>query len=193
MWVLVGSWVLLIYSSSVGANASLMMYLLKLCNNFDYNTQVKKKYISNFISLFLYWSPSLNFKCQKEPIYSNTSFDFLSPNNSRLVIQTLVSLPQSPDKSKGIDLFQTAGQLVVILDMGTELQNLTHKATAYWSSCIIEAALRPADIGRHSLHSLGAYTLTCPLDHSSNNQTQAQMINIWIIHLLCGSITAVWL
>lgn len=82
-----------------------------------------------------------------------------------------------------------AGQLAGILDMGPELQGLTHKATAYWSSCIIEAALRLADIGRHSLLFLRVYTLTCPLDHSSNNQTQVWMINIWIIYL----IAAFWL
>lgn len=73
--------------------------------------------------------------------------------------------------------------------MGPELQGLTHKAMAYWSSCIIEAALRPADIGRHSSLFLWVYTLTCPVDQSSNNQTQAVMINIWLIYL----IAAFWL
>lgn len=91
--------------------------------------------------------------------------------------------PPRPDVIQQHGSSHTAGQLAALLDMGTELQDLTHKATAYWSSCIIEVALRAADIRRHSWRSLWVHTLTCPLDHSSNHHTLAHLINIWIKHL----------
>lgn len=111
--------------------------------------------------------------------FSHKQYQFRHLNCSPL----LTPHPPRPDVIQQHGSSHTAGQLAALLDMGTELQDLTHKATAYWSSCIIEVALRAADIRRHSWRSLWVHTLTCPLDHSSNHHTLAHLINIWIKHL----------
>lgn len=81
------------------------------------------------------------------------------------------------DSSEDTDLFKRRAGRQEYLTRPQSCETWLAKATAYRSSCIIDAALRPADSGRHRLLFLCPSSPTCPLERSRGNQTQVQAIN----------------
>lgn len=80
----------------------------------------------------------------------------------------------APLSNRGPVYWTVAALLEALVDhTAQQLQ----KATAYRTSCIIEAALRPADIGRRPSLFLRPYAPTCPLERSGGSQIQVQLIN----------------
>lgn len=81
------------------------------------------------------------------------------------------------NRSEDTDLFKRRAGRQEYLIRPQSCEASLAKATEYRSSCIIEAALRPADLGRRRLLFLCLRAPTRPLDRSRGNQTQAQVIN----------------
>lgn len=93
------------------------------------------------------------------------------PNNSASSVQTVVCSPRRPENSRNIDLFKWRSRRQEYLIWAQSSEASLTKPQCIDLHALLRQLWDQNDIGRQSSLPRAASTLTCPLDHDSNNQT----------------------